>query len=117
MAMNLKHNRILREKQTIRAMMRLYCHNHHGSKAVLCEDCIALLNYAHRRLDVCPFHEQKPACNHCTVHCYSPSMRERVKLVMRYAGPRMLWRHPLLSLRHLLDKRRKAPELPKRRRS
>jgi hypothetical protein len=28
---------------------------------------------------------------------------------MRYAGPRMLWQHPILSLRHRLDGFRKAP--------
>jgi hypothetical protein len=32
-----------------------------------------------------------------------------MKTVMRYAGPRMLWRHPILSLRHWLDGFREAP--------
>jgi hypothetical protein len=27
---------------------------------------------------------------------------------MRFAGPRMTWRHPVRALRHLLDKRRKV---------
>jgi hypothetical protein len=31
---------------------------------------------------------------------------------MRFAGPRMMYRHPWLSMRHLLDTRRPAPELP-----
>lgn len=112
-----EHSRIRREKQTIRAMMRLYCRDFHDNRDTLCGECTTLLDYAFRRLDSCPFHEKKPTCNHCTVHCYSRSMRERVTAVMRYAGPRMLLRHPLLSLGHLLDKLRKTPELPKRRRS
>ena len=39
----------------------------------------------------------------------------RVREMMRYAGPRMLWRHPVLAIRHLLDGRRPAPDLPARR--
>jgi hypothetical protein len=39
------------------------------------------------------------------VHCYQRDRREQVKHVMRFAGPRMLWRHPWLSVCHLLDGR------------
>ena len=103
--------RIRRERRTISAMMRIFCRDHHGGDVALCEECSALLDYANRRLDSCPFQERKPACNHCQVHCYSVSRRDRVRVVMRYAGPRMLWRHPWLSLWHLLDKRRRVPRL------
>jgi hypothetical protein len=34
--------------------------------------------------------------------------------VMRYTGPRMMWRHPVLAVRHVLDGRRPAPALPTR---
>jgi len=103
--------RLAREEATLAAMMAIFCRDHHGRQPFLCSDCTALLDYARRRLAACPFGEDKPACNHCQVHCYSALQRERVKAVMRYAGPRMLWRHPLLSLHHLLDKRREAPGL------
>jgi predicted amidophosphoribosyltransferase len=106
--------RINREQKTISAMMRIYCRDHHPGTDRLCADCTALLDYAHRRLDTCPFQEDKPACNLCEVHCYSAVMRERVRTVMRYAGPRMLWPHPILSLYHLLDRRRHAPTLAPR---
>ena len=109
-----KGPRFAREKQTIRAMTRIYCRDHHSGTAAPCGECAALLDYAERRLSSCPFQEEKPACNHCQVHCYSTKMREQVKRVMRYAGPRMLLRHPLLSLHHLLDKRRPLPTLPDR---
>jgi len=105
--------RIPREKRTISAMLRIYCRDHHGDDC-LCGDCARLLDYARRRLDSCPFQEVKPACNHCEVHCYSALMRERVRDVMRYAGPRMLLRHPLLSLFHMRDKLRRVPRLPDR---
>lgn len=28
-------------------------------------------------------------------------MRQRMQEVMRYAGPRMLWHHPVAAIRHL----------------
>jgi hypothetical protein len=73
-----------------------------------------LLGYAHQRLEVCPFQEQKPASNHCTAHCYARDMRSRIKDVIRYAGPRMLLRHPWLSLMHVREKFRAMPALKKR---
>jgi hypothetical protein len=106
--------RITREKKTITAMMGIYCRDHHAARKGLCAECLSLLDYAHRRLDTCPFQEEKPACNLCEVHCYSALMRERVRDVMRYAGPRMLWPHPILSLWHILDKLRPAPKLKSR---
>jgi hypothetical protein len=105
--------RIAREQRTIDAMIRIYCRGHHGQREVPCAECASLRDYARRRLSVCPFQEEKPACNNCEVHCYSSVMRERVKAVMRYAGPRMLWRHPLLSIYHLLDERRRVPAPPR----
>jgi hypothetical protein len=106
--------RITREKKTITAMMGIYCRDHHPGNNGRCAECSSLLDYAHRRLDTCPFQEEKPACNLCEVHCYSAVMRERVREVMRYAGPRMLWPHPILSLGHILDKLRPAPKLKSR---
>ena len=108
--------RIAREKRTVEAMVQLYCADHHAEADSLCGECEKLLAYARRRLDTCPFQDAKPACNHCVVHCYAPKMRARVKQVMRYAGPRMLFRHPILSLRHLLDNWRKVPTLSQVRR-
>lgn len=102
--------RIAREKRTIRAMVRIYCRNHHGPAAGPCGECAELLEYALGRLDRCPFAAGKPTCADCTVHCYKPAMRDRVHSVMRYAGPRMIFRHPVLAVRHMLDGRRRATE-------
>ena len=99
-----------REFNTIVAMLRMYCRAHHGAKgAPLCRDCIELRDYARRRLERCLFGEAKPTCVNCTVHCYKASMRERVRQVMGWAGPRMLWRHPVLAVWHLIDGRRPSP--------
>jgi len=93
-------------------MTGIYCHDVHGEDDGPCEECRELLEYATRRLDRCVFGDDKPTCANCKVHCYNAAMRAKVREVMRYAGPRMLWRHPVLAIRHLLDGRRPAPELP-----
>lgn len=96
-------HRIEHEKLTVSQMIDIYCHGKHNGRADgLCPDCQALLSYALLRLDHCRFGERKPVCKKCPVHCYRPDMRERIRDVMRYAGPRMLLRHPVSSLRHLL---------------
>jgi hypothetical protein len=98
-----RHPRLARELRTLTAMIRIYCHDVHAEDDGLCEGCAALLAYATRRLDRCVFGDDKPTCAKCTVHCYSAALREHVRQVMRYAGPRMLRRHPVLALRHVVD--------------
>lgn len=94
-------------------MVEMYCRAHHGTRGKICDDCAELLVYAEQRLGKCPYHEDKPVCNKCPIHCYKPDRREQVRVVMRYAGPRMLWRHPVLAIRHMIDKRREPPPGPK----
>jgi len=91
-------------------MLAIYCRAHHDSAEVPCDECLELLDYADGRLDRCPFGAAKPTCGHCTIHCYKPVMRERVRQVMRYAGPRLLLRHPILSLWHWIDGFRRPSE-------
>lgn len=88
-------------------MMLIYCHHHHDTRGeTLCDECSALLSYANARIDKCTFLPDKPTCKNCVVHCYAPQKREAIKEVMRYAGPRMLLRAPILTIRHLLDGRK-----------
>jgi hypothetical protein len=101
--MTRSERRIAREKKTIRAMMKIYCHSLHKTKDNLCAECSALLDYANMRLERCPFVSHKPTCANCGIHCYKPAMRDKVKDVMRYAGPRMIHRHPLLAVLHFAD--------------
>ncbi|MGB5732985.1 MAG: nitrous oxide-stimulated promoter family protein [Thiohalocapsa sp.] len=101
--------RIRREKRTIDAMLDVYCHDHHGDlhgTAELCDECARLRRYARQRLDNCVFGEAKMPCNCCAVHCYSAKMRGLIVDVMRYSGPRMMFRYPVLSFLHLFDKMR-----------
>jgi hypothetical protein len=96
-----------RERRTIRKMVEIYCSDKHGS-ADLCDDCSVFMDYAEVRLDKCPFGDDKPTCANCPVHCYKPHYRDKAKEIMRYAGPRMLLRHPLLTIAHYIDGRRQA---------
>lgn len=108
------HPRMARENRTIRAMIRIYCRDHHDrlrKDGALCPECAELCNYAEARLSKCPFQENKTTCANCPVHCYKPSMRDKTREVMKYSGPRMTYRHPVLALFHLIDGMRK-PRLP-----
>jgi len=107
-----ENRRIAREKRTIGAMIRLYCHGQHGVQAGLCASCKELHDYAIERLTRCPFGGRKPVCAQCPVHCYRRAMRERIVAVMKYAGPRMLLRHPILAMAHLCDERRSRKHPP-----
>lgn len=98
----MKKQHIAHEKKIVGLMIRLYCRRKEKN-AVLCPDCEELLRYAHARLDHCPFGERKSSCKKCTVHCYKPAMRERMRLVMRFSGPRMLLYAPWAAIRHLLN--------------
>lgn len=105
-------SRMVRESKTVEAMINIYCRRQHGTQATLCPECSELLAYARERLDKCPFQEGKTTCANCPIHCYRPAMRERIRAVMRYAGPRMLPRHPILTLFHFIDGLRKDPIRP-----
>ena len=88
-------------------MIQLYCRGVHKTKNAmkderfLCPDCAALREYVYQRVMHCPFMETKTFCAMCKVHCYKSDMRQKIKLVMRYAGPRMLRYHPYLAIKHL----------------
>ncbi|RME45284.1 MAG: nitrous oxide-stimulated promoter family protein [Chloroflexi bacterium] len=115
---NTRKPRLDREARTIEAMIYIFCEKKHGLKGELCTECQELLDYAHLRLQKCPFQEEKSTCANCRIHCYRPDMRERVREVMRFSGPHMLYRHPILAFMHLVvDERRPAPDPPKARRS
>ena len=95
--------RILKEKIVVRRMIQIYCQHHHSTtNKKVCEECFSLYLYACYRLDRCPFGSQKGICKNCTIHCYKPDMRQQIRQVMRYSGPRMLWHHPISALRHFI---------------
>jgi len=100
-------SRMARELRTVEVMISLYCRHHHPRGE--CRDCRLLMDYAQERLEKCPFQEGKTTCAKCPVHCYRPEMRARIREAMRYSGPRMIYRHPILAIFHIMDRRRNEP--------
>lgn len=105
--------KLLYEYRTIAAMVQIYCRAHHRQETqISCEECLSFLEYAHTRLDRCPYGQDKPTCNKCPVHCYKPHMKVKAREIMIFAGPRMLLPHPIMAIRHLLSERTAAPAKP-----
>lgn len=90
------------EKRVVSQMIAIYCKKHHKTKGILCSECKELDTYAKQRSDKCPFMETKTFCSNCKVHCYKPEMREKIKAVMRFSGPRMIFYHPVTAVKHLI---------------
>jgi hypothetical protein len=92
-----------RESIIVQSMIKMYCRENHNIEGTLCDDCDSLSKYAEKRLLSCMYGEIKPVCKHCPVHCYSPVMREQMRKVMRWAGPRMIFRNPFFAVMHIID--------------
>ncbi len=102
-----------REKRIVSEMIALYCHRKHGTRSCICDDCAALNAYAEMRSDKCPFMETKTFCSNCRVHCYKADMRQKIREVMRFSGPRMIFHHPVLAIRHVIESKREKKRLEK----
>lgn len=102
--MSSKNQKIDKEKQVIEKMITIYCKGHHQKQ--VCHECKQLLEYASSRIDHCPKMATKTFCSQCKIHCYKPDMQEKIKIVMRYSGPRMLYYHPIMAIKHIFIKGR-----------
>lgn len=100
-----------KEKKLIPVMIRKYCKGKHKAQRKtqgvkgkeVCAECQELTEYALFRLEKCPFKVNKKFCSFCRVHCYKPEMREKIKAVMKYSGPRMLFSHPIFAISHVVQ--------------
>lgn len=102
-----------REKQLVSQMIALYCRKQHGMRIGLCPECAQLEEYAKLRSEKCPFMETKTFCSNCRVHCYKPDMREKIREVMRFSGPRMIVSHPITAVRHVIESKKEKRRLEK----
>ena len=100
-----------REKLLVSQMIRLYCRKKHKTKDGLCPQCRELDEYAKLRSDKCPFMETKTFCSNCKVHCYKPQMREKIREVMCFSGPRMMLHHPILAVKHMAESKKEKKRL------
>lgn len=96
------------ETRMVREMITLYCRKNHQHEKLgnrdekLCPRCLELLEYSILRSQKCPFIEEKTFCSNCKVHCYKPAMREQIRAVMKFSGPRMLFVHPIMAIHHVI---------------
>lgn len=109
--MNKTESKREREKQTVSLMIHIYCRKKHRTKNGLCAECDELEKYAMLRSDKCPFMETKTFCSNCKVHCYKPEMREKIRQVMRFSGPRMIMYHPVMAMRHVIETKKEKRKL------
>ena len=100
-----------KEKVIVAQMIGLYCKKKHGTKGALCEACAALKEYAWMRSDKCPFMESKTFCSNCKVHCYKSEMRAKIKEVMKFSGPRMMFVDPAMAISHVIESRKEKRRL------
>lgn len=105
--------RRVREMKTISQMVAMYCAGNHDAATrtetahcgeAVCPSCAELDAYAVERTRRCRNMEVKTSCEECGNHCYQPAKREQICTAMRYAGPRMITKHPIAAVRHLMGK-------------
>lgn len=100
-----------RDMRTVSVMVGVYCAGNHKNRErphtsyagePLCAECAEIDAYANLRTRDCVRMEEKTTCDRCEIHCYTHAQLEKIREVMRYAGPRMMLRHPLAALQHLI---------------
>jgi predicted amidophosphoribosyltransferase len=92
-----------RERKTIKVMIKIFCKRNHKPKSTLCKDCQKLLEYAFERLSNCSYKKDKPTCRNCVIHCFKEPEKSKLRKIMRYSGPRILFTNPILAINHLID--------------
>ena len=92
-----------REMKTLEFMIGIYCRKKHKHKDGLCAECKELLDYARLRRGLCPFGDKKTFCSNCKIHCYKKEMHEKMRNVMKFAGPRMIFYDPKQALGHVAE--------------
>ncbi len=98
-----------KEKQVAKLMIKIFCKKKH-KQIELCKGCKELLNYVQIRAEKCPYKETKTFCSNCKTHCYKPDMREYIRTVMRFSGPRMILYHPVIAIKHLIATKKEGRE-------
>jgi hypothetical protein len=104
--MLINSSKIENEKSAVEQMIKLYCRKHHAGDTISfpCDECSTMIDYAFLKLDKCIYGDKKPSCKNCSSHCYNQKMRDKIKAVMRYSGPRLIYYYPILSIKYLINK-------------
>ncbi len=93
-----------REIKTLETMISEYCRSQlHNPGRNLCCECEELLTYAIGKITRCALGGKKTTCAKCPIHGFNAEQRKKVREVMKYSGPHMIYRHPILAICHLID--------------
>lgn len=104
-----------KEIEVVELMIRKFCKKKHKhKKGELCPECVELLEYVKYRRSLCPWKTNKPFCSNCKIHCYKPEMREKIREVMRFSGPRMIFTNPILAISHVIETKREKRKLSRK---
>lgn len=95
------------DQRTLEAMGHLYCRAHHAAtnrdSTGLCADCRNVVETTLQRTRACP-HGHHHNCEDCATKCHSEECAKQIRALMAYSAPRMLLKHPLMTLRYLSRK-------------
>lgn len=101
--------RIKRDLRTLQAIGSIYCAAHHVDAPKnphgMCAECAATIAFTHDRASNCP-NGHTGNCADCAIKCNRGEQQQRIKAIMKYAAPRMLFKHPLMTLEYALKKLR-----------
>ena len=96
--------------KTLEAMAFIFCKDNHDSRerddAGLCPSCRAAVSATLARTEACP-NGHSGNCQDCPHHCQAGEARVAIREIMRYAAPKMLFRHPVMTMRYLRKKLKK----------
>lgn len=96
-----------KDRRTLEAIGSIYCRGHHPGVAKdtggLCPACRGTIEQTLDRAAACPYGHGHN-CEDCETHCQRGEAQQRIKAIMAYAAPRMVFRHPLMTLEYLKKK-------------
>lgn len=95
------------DRMTMEAIGRIYCRGNHKNRQCdqsgMCPECRLAIEETLERTATCP-KGHVGNCEDCDIHCQRGEAQENIKRIMRYAAPRMMFRHPLMAARYLRKK-------------
>lgn len=98
-----------RDRRTLEAIGRIYCGGNHvdaaKDSAGMCPECREAIEQTLARASSCP-HGHEGNCQDCKTQCQRGEAQERIRVIMRYAAPRMAFRHPIMTFEYLRKKLR-----------
>lgn len=69
----------------------------------LCPVCLAMVLRSEKKTQYCVHMPYKTLCHLCPRPCYTEKQMEEIRPMMRYSGPRLITKHPILTYRHMRE--------------